>query len=99
MYHPSMADKQAFLEKLKAVHEFPGPYTFKIIGDNVPELLHAVMAAVNARLPKANPEFSTRTSSGGRHQSITLILEVPDAEAVSVLYEEFHGLKGVRMLL
>lgn len=94
-----MADKQAFIDKLKAVHEFPGPYTFKIIGDNQPDLLHAVMDAVKARLPAANPEFSTRMSSGGRHQSITLILEVPDAESVSVLYAEFHALKGVRMLL
>ena len=94
-----MTSREQFLNTLKACHQFPGPYTFKIIGDNQPELLTSAIAAMTTLLPNAQPQITRRQSGGGNHQSITIILEVPSAETVYDIYEAFRALPGIRVLL
>lgn len=93
------SERERFLQTLEAAHEFPGPYTFKIIGDNGPTLMDSAMAVVRSSLPRATPEVSVRESGKGNHQSITVIVEVPNAEVVHDIYASLKTLPGLRMLL
>ena len=43
-----MAKRDEILERLNDVHTFPGPYIFKVIGDNTPTFVsNAVQACLN----------------------------------------------------
>lgn len=95
-----MSTRQSSLDALKQVHQFPGPYIFKVIGENSPEFLaHVVQIAVWVLGPRTQPAVSVRQSSGGKHQSITLKVRVSTAEGVLDVYEGLGTLAGVRFLL
>jgi putative lipoic acid-binding regulatory protein len=95
-----MADRQASLEVLRQVHQFPGPYIFKVIGENTPHFVaRVVQVAVVVLGPTTVPDVSIRHSSGGKHQSITLTVHVTDAERVLDIYDLLTHVTGVRFLL
>ena len=95
-----MTTRQSSLDALKQVHHFPGPYIFKVIGENSPEFLaNVVQVTVWVLGPRTQPAVSVRHSSGGKHQSITLKVRVPTAEGVLDVYEGLGTLAGVRFLL
>lgn len=92
-------EKQRFIETLEAVHEFPGRYTFKLIGHNAPALQEGALEILRAELPGAEPEISRRESEKGKHVSVTLTVEVPSADLVHDLYVSFRKLPGMKVLL
>lgn len=94
-----MNDREKFVATLEATHEFPSRYMFKLIGDNEVRLLDEALAMVKAALPHAQPEISRRESGKGNHQAITMVVDVPSAEAVHDLYDAFRSLSGLRVLL
>lgn len=94
-----MDERDKFLATLEACHEFPGPYTFKIIGENGDALYEAAREVLGRHLPGAEPEVSRRESGGGKHQSITFVVEVPSAVAVHDVYAELRTLSGLKVLL
>ena len=94
-----MTERERFLETLRAAHTFPARYTFKLIGENQPSLLDEALSRVKAALPNARPEVSRRESDKGNHQSLTLVMTVPDPETVHDLYTSFRDIEGLRMLL
>ena len=95
-----MADRQTSLAVLRQVHEFPGPYVFKVIGENTPDFVaRVVQAAVVILGPRSLPDVSIRHSSGGKHQSVTLTVRVKSAEGVLEIYELLGAVAGVRFLL
>ena len=57
-----MSDREATLRALNDVHAFPGPFTFKIIGENTPEFVARVVQAVVVVLGPTSsfPEVTTR---------------------------------------
>jgi putative lipoic acid-binding regulatory protein len=94
-----VTERQQFLETLRAAHDFPTRYEFKLIGDNAPQLMDGALAVMRAALPEEEAEVSRRLSGKGNHQSITLVLRVPDAETVHSIYAELRELPGIRVLL
>ncbi|MBX2813131.1 MAG: DUF493 domain-containing protein [Myxococcales bacterium] len=92
-------ERERFLQTLNATHQFPANYTFKLIGDNQAQLLNSALETTRQILPAAKPQVSRKESDKGNHQSITLIIPVPDAETVYALYARFRKIAGVRMLL
>ena len=95
-----MSDRDSSLAALREVHSFPGPFIFKVIGENSPDFVARVVQAVVVVLgPRAVPEVRLRQSTGGRHQAITLTVRVPSAESVLDIYACLQGLPGVRFLL
>lgn len=92
-------EREKFLETLRAVHQFPGPYTFKLIGDNDATLVESALEILKTELPDIEPTISRRESDKGNHQAVTMTLVVPDAETVHTLYSSFRKLPGMRMLL
>lgn len=94
-----MQDQRMFIENLNAAHAFPCAYTFKVIGENTPELLNGALRVMALLVPGVEPRVSKRESSHGRHVSLTLELTVQDAETVVLVYAELRRLGGLKMLL
>ena len=95
----SVTEREEYLEKLREVHEFPGMFTFKIIGKNDAALEAGALAAIRSMFPEVNPSLTKRESSKGRHVSLTIEVLVPDAESVAALYARFNELPGLHMLM
>ncbi len=95
-----MSDRESSLRALNDTHVFPGPYMFKVIGENSPDFVaRVVQAAVVVLGPTSYPNVTTRESAKGRHQSVTMVVDVATAEAVLEVYAALQGLSGVRFLL
>lgn len=87
------------MELLKSVHTFPGPYVFKVIGKADAGFLGRVVAGVREALGHdVDPPCETRTSSGGRHLSVTLTPTVADPEQILAVYRRLKTIEGVEML-
>ena len=94
------SDREASLDALNQTHVFPGSFMFKVIGENSPEFVASVVQVVIGVLgPQEMPNVTTRESSGGKHQAVTMVVTVPSAEAVLEIYALLGGLEGVKMVL
>lgn len=88
------------IELLESVHQFPGPYTFKIITNNDPSVQNAVVAEIQKSLSLASPPSPTsRTSANGKHASLTIELTLQKAEDVHTVYKALEQVPGVLLLL
>ena len=87
------------LELIEAHHKFPGPFTFKIIGDNREDFVADALTLCMAGL-KDDREFthSSRVSSAGNHIALTLSVRVETASEVHAVYEKLLTLTGLRAL-
>lgn len=94
-----MDSREAFIEKLNAAHSFPTRYTFKLIGTNQGRIQEEALQILQSEVPGIEPEVSNRTSSAGNHISVTVVATVADADTVVRLYERFHQIDGLAMLL
>ena len=93
-------DHDSSIKTLEQTHSFPGPFMFKVIGENSPAFIAQVaQAAVTVLGPRAAPAVTTRESSGGRHLAVTMVVTVPDAESVLTIYAALAGLVGVTMVM
>ncbi len=87
------------LELLEARHNFPCPYTFKVIGKTGTSLEFRVSACAKDLLGlDVAPPTSVKTTAGGRHESITVEPTCPRAQTVLDLYAALRGLDGVLFL-
>ncbi|MEO0663877.1 MAG: DUF493 domain-containing protein, partial [Planctomycetota bacterium] len=67
MDHPQSA------ELLEDRHDFPCPYTFKVIGAAGASLEARVVECVQSSLGlDAPPQTRVRTAEGGRHEAVTV---------------------------
>lgn len=87
------------LERLRDVHEFPGPFMFKVIGPNTDVFVAQVVQSVINALGAVQPQVSTRESSGAKHVSVTVEVQVESAEHVLEVYAGFQSVDGVRFVL
>lgn len=87
------------LELIESQHKFPGPYVFKVIGDNREEFVaDALTLALNAVGEDRECTHSTRSSAAGNHVALTLSLSLSNAEEVHRVYENLLKLNGIRAL-
>lgn len=94
-----MSERDDTLRVLNDGHTFPGPYMFKVIGDNSPEFAARVLQAATVITgPLAAPDVTVRESAGGKHQAITISIDVESAEVVLDIYAAFRAVVGVRMV-
>ena len=87
------------LELLDTMHSFPGPFVFKIIGDSHDDFIGDALTLAMSPLPH-NRELNhtSRKSSGGKHTSLTLTVQVETANEVHLIYERLLTLTGLRVL-
>ncbi|MEW4528870.1 DUF493 domain-containing protein [Maioricimonas sp. JC845] len=92
-------DQLPTIELLEATHQFPGRYVFKVIGSSEDRFVGRVVQAVRAELAvDMEPSFSSRSTAGGRHVSVTIEPEVKEAQQVLAIYERLRELDGLVML-
>lgn len=87
-------------ELLAAHHEFPGVFRIKVIGSSDNNFAERVVAAAVSEL--AGPDevaYSVRSTSGGRHQALSLDLNVRDPEQVLAIYGKLRLVAGLTLLL
>jgi putative lipoic acid-binding regulatory protein len=87
------------VELLEAVHRFPGPYMFKVIGRTENGFIARAVAAVRDEIAAAvDPPFRVREAAGGRHVAVTLELTMQTAEQVRGVYRRLMKLRGLVIL-
>ncbi len=88
------------LKLLEEHHQFPGPYTFKVIGLWEDEFVSAVKEAAEGVLEKPEDcKLSTRPSSKGRYVSISLDTNMRDSAQVLDMYTALRKVQGVVVLV
>lgn len=86
-------------EVLEAAHEFPGEYTFKIIGNVEDAFVARVMVAVREELEvNVDPPFTLRQTPSGRHVAITIQPHVDSVYRVLAIYQRLCEVSGLVML-
>ena len=93
-----MDDTSSFKEKLEAMHTFPGPFMFKVIGENTDDFQRQAVEVVKSVAPDAEPRVSRRESKGARHQSITMVVDVQNSQTVIDIYAKFSQLEGIKFM-
>lgn len=95
-----MPDELPNVELLESVHSFPCAFRFKVIGEASEHFVGHVLTAVCAELEEEiEPIFTTRTTSGGRHVSVTVEPEMQNADHVIAVYARLRVLEGLVMLM
>ena len=95
-----MAGSLPSVELLEATHQFPCVFAFKAIGLSTDCFVGRVLAAVKMELDAdAEPAFSTRTTAGGKHTSVTVEPEVDSAVHIIAIYIRLHALEGIVMVM
>jgi putative lipoic acid-binding regulatory protein len=96
-----MNEKHRFppLELLKSTHTFPGPYTFKVIGENQNSFPERVVEAALMAVPDCDPIHTIRETDSGKHMAVTLEVKAESAEKVVRIYEELVKLSGTVLVL
>lgn len=85
---------------LESIHSFPCQYRFKVIGANSDHFVGRVLSAIQVELEEGvEPAFSTRTTAGGRHVSVTVEHEMTSANHVIAVYAQLRELEGLVMLM
>lgn len=93
-------ENENHVDLLNSVHDFPGPYTFKVIGRAEDEFVERSVLAVRESLEwEFDPPFETRETKGGRHVAVTFQLQMETAEAVLAVYDGLKQTEGVVLLL
>jgi putative lipoic acid-binding regulatory protein len=87
------------IELLESIHQFPGPYMFKVIGRVDNGFVARVVAAVRDELAESvDPPFSVREAVGGRHVAVTLQPKLQSAHQVLAVYRRVRSLAGLVVL-
>ena len=80
--------------KLNELLEFPTPFTYKVMGQALPELVEVVQRhAPGDYTPTVKP------SSKGNYHSVSITINATHIEQVETLYEELGKIDIVRMVL
>lgn len=87
------------LEMLETTHQFPGAYTFKVIGSETEGFVGRVVGVVREELGFSyDPPFTIRQTPAGRHVAVTLEPKVESAQQVLAVYSRLSQVRGVVML-
>lgn len=92
---PDDSDRLRFL--LESQHDFPGPFTFKVIFRSAPGVGEGILAAIaeETTLRELHGEPSLRASSGGKYVAMTFDLVVAEANDVLRVYAVMQRLESV----
>jgi putative lipoic acid-binding regulatory protein len=94
-------DQAQTIELLNATHAFPCPFSLKVIGKASDDFVTRIVAVVQSQLrgEEITFDYSTRTTPGGRHVSVTMEPILESAEHVLRIYGEIQTVEGVIMTM
>ncbi|QFU24036.1 DUF493 family protein YbeD [Shewanella eurypsychrophilus] len=84
--------------KFDELMDFPNSFPFKVVGDASETLADSVVAVVQQHVP-GDYIPSTKVSSKGTYNSITIRVTVQSKEQVETLYTELAAIEGVKRVL
>ncbi|EHD06056.1 Proposed lipoate regulatory protein YbeD [Salmonella enterica subsp. enterica serovar Urbana str. R8-2977] len=84
--------------KLNELLEFPTPFTYKVMGQALPELVDQVVEVVQRHAP-GDYSPTVKPSSKGNYHSVSITINATHIEQVETLYEELGNIDIVRMVL
>lgn len=88
------------IEVLEQAHEFPCTYTIKAIGATQADFVNSVLEGVQSELQLEElPRHSLKETSGGRHASVTLELDVQTPHQVLAVYARIQTMEGLVLIL
>ena len=91
-----MSNRSDLIERLRTAHQFPGPYTFKVIGENHPDLESTVretLAEVTVT------DIQPRLSKNANHVSLTVKVQAQTPESLLDSYDALAALEHVKYVL
>lgn len=92
-------DPRPSIDLLESTHTFPGTYQFRAIGAAADDFVGRVVAAVAEEVAGPSElDYSTRSTSGGRHVAVTVDVQVQTAEQVRAIYERLQSVTGLSLL-
>lgn len=92
-------DNLPSVELLENTHQFPCPYTFKVIGKWEQGFVARAVAAVREELEgEVDPPYSVRQTSAGRHVAVTVEPRVQNAWEVLAVYQRLSLLPGLEFV-
>ena len=92
-------EREAALELLNATHEFPCPFTIKVIGLAADDFEQRVVDAIKQTLNVDAVNTSTRETPKKKHVAVTVEPVLQSAEQVLLLYEQIRSVEGVVMTM
>lgn len=88
------------IELLESTHTFPCTYVVKVIGRSDRGFVGRVVAAVRDYLEaEVDPPYRVKSTSAGRHVSVTLEPTVQTAWDVLALYGRIKDIAGVVLVM
>ena len=84
--------------KLNELLEFPTPFTYKVMGQALPELVDQVVEVVQRHAP-GDYTPTVKPSSKGNYHSVSITINATHIEQVETLYEELGKIDIVRMVV
>ncbi len=95
-----MSDHETILERLRAVHDFPGEFLFKAIGPNTEVFMaQVVQSVIIVAGPHSTPNVESRVSAQANHLSVNITAVMESAESVVEVYRLLRGIEGVTYVL
>jgi putative lipoic acid-binding regulatory protein len=86
-------------ELIDSTHAFPGPYTFKVIGQPAEGFVARIVAAVREELEaEVDPPYRIRETATGRHVAVTVEPQVQNAWEVLAVYQRLGQIRGVEFV-
>ncbi len=79
--------------------DFPCDYVFKAFGSADEAFAEAVKQAVGRVVSVAADAMKSRTSSGGRYQSISVCVRLHNSDQLKQVYAELKKIEGLKYLL
>lgn len=84
--------------KFDELMEFPCAFPYKVVGDASNTLADRVVEVVQRHVP-GDYAPTSKTSSKGTYNSITIRVTVQNKEQVEILYTELAAIEGVKRVL
>ncbi|RTR26616.1 DUF493 family protein YbeD [Shewanella atlantica] len=84
--------------KFDELMEFPCAFPYKVVGDASNTLADRVVEVVQRHVP-GDYAPTSKTSSKGTYNSITIRVTVQNKEQVETLYTELAAIEGVKRVL
>lgn len=84
--------------KFDELMEFPASFPFKIVGDASDTLADRVVAVAQSLAP-GDYAPTTKASSKGTYNSITIRVTVTSKDHIEQLYTQFAAIEGVKRVL
>lgn len=84
--------------RFEELMEFPASFPFKVVGEADPLLADKVVAVVQKHVP-GDYSPTSKVSSKGTYNSVTIRVTVQNKDEIETLYKELAAITGVKRVL